>query len=248
MANNIPVKDVVNRAFAMPLGNPAYPAPPDRFLDRASLTVSYRSDMDRVAALVPEPLTVSDPIVSVAFLFMRAPKLGDYYEVAQSISSELHGEPILFRPAMYAGSVAAVLQGRECWGLPKKFAAPMLRLDNDTVVGTLEYSGVLTARATMAYGHETMDAEAAKRAAGAPAVVLKIIPHVDGTPRILELVRFGYGDVVVKEGYTGPGSLELYRHALVPLAELPVREIVSVTHTVSDATLQIGEVVHDYLA
>src|ERR1700716_2859137 len=100
------------------------------------------------------------------------------------------GEPILFRPAMYAGSVAAVLQGRECWGLPKKFAAPMLRLHDDTVVGTLQYSGVLVARATMGYGRETMDAEEAKQVAGAPGVVLKIIPNVDGTPRILELVRF----------------------------------------------------------
>jgi acetoacetate decarboxylase len=63
MANNIPAKDVLTRAFAMPLENPAYPPPPDRFLDRVSLTVSYRSDIDKVAALVPEPLTVSDPIV-----------------------------------------------------------------------------------------------------------------------------------------------------------------------------------------
>ena len=36
--------------------------------------------------------------------------------------------------------------------------------------------------------------------------------------------------------------------SLAPLAELPVREIVSVTHTVSDMTLLAGEVVHDYLA
>ena len=173
---------------------------------------------------------------------------GDYYEVAQSIHTELNGEPLLFRPAMYAGSVAAVLQGREWWGLPKKFGVPMVRLHNDTLVGTLEYSGALVARATMAYGHQTMESADAERAAGSPGVVLKIIPHIDGKPRILELVRFGYEDVVVKEAYTGPGALELYPHALAPLAELPVQEIVSVTHTVSDVTLQTGEVVHDYLA
>ena len=132
MATTIPAADVVARAFAMPLANPAYPPPPDRFLDRVSLTVTYRSDFDKVAALVPEPLAVTDPTVSIAFLFMRAPKLGDYYEVAQSISTELNGEPLLFRPAMYAGSVAAVLQGREWWGLPKKFGAPMVGLHNDT--------------------------------------------------------------------------------------------------------------------
>jgi acetoacetate decarboxylase len=248
MATTIPASDVVARAFAMPLASPAYPPPPDRFLDRVSLTVTYRSDFDKVAALVPEPLTVTDPLVSIAFLFMRAPKLGDYYEVAQSISTELNREPLLFRPAMYAGSVAAVLQGREWWGLPKKFGAPMVSLHNDTMVGTLEYSGALVARATMDYGHQTMEPEEAERAAGSPGVVLKIMPHVDGTPRILELVRFDYADVVVKEAYTGRGTLELHPHALAPLAELPVREIVSVTHTVSDVTLQAGEVVHDYLA
>ncbi len=103
-----------------------------------------------------------------------------------------------------------------------------------------KYSGALVARATMGYGHQTMERQDAERAAGSPGVVLKIIPHVDGKPRILELVRFGYGDVVVKEAYTGPGTLDLYPHALAPLADLPVREIVSVTHTVSDVTL-LGE-------
>ena len=248
MATTIPASEVLAGAFAMPLASPAYPPPPDRFLDRVSLTVTYRSDFDKVAALVPEPLTVSDPTVSIAFLFMRAPKLGDDYEVAQSISTELDGEPLLFRPAMYAGSVAAVLQGRECCGLPKKFGTPMVRLHNDTLIGTLEYSGAPVARATMGYGHQTMEPADAQRAAGSPGVVLKIIPHVDGTPRILELVKFGYEDVIVKEAYTGPGALELHPHALAPLAQLPVREIVSVTHTVSDVTLQRGEVVHDYLA
>jgi acetoacetate decarboxylase len=248
MAATISAADVIARAVAMPLASPAYPAPPDRFLDRVSLTVSYRSDIDKVAALVPEPLTVTDPLVSIAFLFMRAPKLGDYYEVAQSISTELNGEPLLFRPAMYAGSVAAVLQGREWWGLPKKFGAPMVRLHNDTLVGTLQYSGAPVARATMAYGHQTMEPAEAERAAGSPGVALKIIPHIDGKPRILELIKFGYEDVVVKEAYTGPGALELYPHALAPLADLPVQEIVSVTHTVSDVTLQTGDVVHDYLA
>ena len=44
---------------------------------------------------------------------MRAPKLGDHYEVAQSFSTELNGEPLLFQPAICAGRIAAVLQGRE---------------------------------------------------------------------------------------------------------------------------------------
>jgi acetoacetate decarboxylase len=60
-------------------------------------------------------------------------------------------------------------------------------------------------------------------------------------------VRFGYGDAVVKEAYTGPGLLELYQHALAPLAQLPVREVVpGDPHSVRCRPPK-GEVVHDYL-
>jgi acetoacetate decarboxylase len=36
-------------------------------------------------------------------------------------------------------------------------------------------------------------------------------------------------------------------HALAPVAELPVLEVVSATHIVADLTLGLGNVVHDYL-
>jgi len=247
MTKNLSAESVRTRAVSMPFASPAYTVPPDRFLDRSSLTISYRSDLDPIASLVPEPLTVSDPVVSITFLYMRAPKLGNYYEVAQSISADLDGEPVSFRPAMFAGSVAAILQGREVWGLPKKFAEPMLRVSYDTVVGTLKYSDSLVAQATMGYGYEQMGHEEALKAAATPGAVLKIIPHVDGSPRVLELVRFDYGDVQVKEAYQGPATLQLFEHALAPLATLPVREIISAHHTVADVTLLRGEVVHDYL-
>jgi acetoacetate decarboxylase len=124
----------------------------------------------------------------------------------------------------------------------------MLTVQNDTLVGTLVYSGSLVARATMGYKHRKMDLEEARKSLSTPGVVLKIIPHVDGKPRTLELVRFEYGDLVLKGAWTGPGALELFHHALAPLAELPVREIFSVTHTICDVTLRYGTVVHDYLA
>ena len=78
--------------------------------------------------------------------------------------------------------------------------------------------------------------------------MLKIIPHVDGTPRICELVEFYLKDVDLKGAWTGPSSLNLWSHALAPVAELPVLEVVSATHLVVDLTLALGKVVHDYLA
>ena len=44
-----------------------------------------------------------------------------------------------------------------------------------------------------------------------------------------------------------PGPLELFHHALAPVATLPVLEVLSGVHIVSDLTLNLGTVVHDYL-
>ena len=76
---------------------------------------------------------------------------------------------------------------------------------------------------------------------------MKIIPHVDGSPRILELVDYRLEDVVIKGAWSGPAALDLRPHALAPVAELPVREIISATHILADLTLGLGKVVYDYL-
>lgn len=44
------------------------------------------------------------------------------------------------------------------------------------------------------------------------------------------------------------GSPEPLVACACPLAELPVREVVSAVHIVADLTLALGKVVHDYLA
>ncbi len=77
---------------------------------------------------------------------------------------------------------------------------------------------------------------------------MKIIPDVDCSPRICELVRYYLTELTVKGAWEGPAGLELADHALAPVAELPVREVVSAVHILTDLTLGLGEVVHDYLA
>ena len=43
-------------------------------------------------------------------------------------------------------------------------------------------------------------------------------------------------------------SLELHPHCMAPVADLPVREVVSAVHLLVDMSLTYGEVAHDYLA
>ena len=88
---------------------------------------------------------------------------------------------------------------------------------------------------------------AATAALGAPAYLLKIMPHVDGSLRICELVRYRMTEINLKGAWSGPGALDLHAHALAPVAALPVLEVLSAVHIVADATLPLGTVVHDYL-
>jgi acetoacetate decarboxylase len=99
------------------------------------------------------------------------------------------------------------------------------------------------------FGRDNREADLAKVKAtlNEPNFLLKIIPHVDGSPRICELVQYRLEDIVLKGAWTGPAALALTPHALAPVAELPVLEIVSAVHIRADLTLGLGTVVHDYL-
>jgi acetoacetate decarboxylase len=100
----------------------------------------------------------------------------------------------------------------------------------------------------MGYKHTQADLAAIKTSLLVPSFLLKIIPHVDGTSRICELVEYHLEDIDLKGAWTGPAALTLISHALAPLAELPVLEVVSGVHIIADITLGLGKVVHDYLA
>ena len=47
------IADVQKAAFAMPLTNPAFPRGPYRFFNREFLVITYRTDPEALAAVVP---------------------------------------------------------------------------------------------------------------------------------------------------------------------------------------------------
>lgn len=240
--------DVVSTAFSMPLTNPAYPRGPYRFIDREFLVITYRTDMEALRAVVPEPLEVTEPIVK--FEFIRMPDstgFGDYTESGQVIPVSFQGKKGGYVHAMYLNDEAPIAGGREIWGFPKKLAEPALRVEKDCLVGSLDLGSVRLATGTMGYKHKTLDPAPILQALSEPSYLLKIIPHVDCTPRICELVQYELTDITVKGAWSGPAGLELHSHALANVAGLPVREVISATHMLTDLTLGLGRVVHDYL-
>jgi acetoacetate decarboxylase len=237
------------RAFSMPLTSPAYPMGPYRFCNREYLIITYRTDPQTLRDLVPEPLEVREPLVK--FEFIRMPDstgFGDYAESGQVIPVYFRGRKGGYSHCMFLNDHPPIAGGRELWGFPKKLASPTLRTEIDTVVGTLDYGPVRVATATMGYKHRPADLASAIASLAEPNFLLKIIPHVDGTARICELVEYRLQDIELRGAWTGPASLTLSSHALAPVAELPVLEVISATHLVADLTLPLGRVIHDYLA
>jgi acetoacetate decarboxylase len=149
---------------------------------------------------------------------------------------------------MFLNDHPPIAGGRELWGFPKKLGQPKLSVEIDTLVGELHFGRMRIALGTMGYKHRQADLAAVKASMEAPNFLLKIIPHVDGTPRICEIVEYGLSDIALKGAWTGPAQLQLFSHALAPLADLPVLEVLSAVHIKADLTLDLGKVVHDYLA
>jgi acetoacetate decarboxylase len=241
-------QEVRDRAFAMPITNPAYPRPPIRFANRELVLITYRTDPDALAAIVPAPLAPAGD--QLLYEWIRMPDssgLGSYMESGQVIPVTYEGQPGSYTHSMYLDNLPAIVAGREVLGFPKVWGTPRLELRDECLVGTLDYSGVRVATGTMGFKCAEVPPSVASAPFETPNFVLKSIPHVDGTPRILELVRFAATDVTLKGAWTGPASLELHPHCMAPVSKLPVIEVISATHLLVDMSLTYGEVAYDYL-
>ena len=242
-------EEVLENAFAMPLTSPAFPPGPYRFTDREFMIITYRTDMEALRRVVPEPLEVEEPLVKYEFIHMPdSTGFGAFFESGQVIPVTFEGQGGGYSHCMFLNDYPPIAGGRELWGFPKKLADVSLAVEKETLVGKLDFGSVHVACGTMGYKHKTLDKEEVKASMGGPNFLLKIIPDVDGSPRICEIVQYFLDDLTVKGAWSGPADLELYNHALAPVAELPVLEVVSGTHILCDLTLGLGEVVYDYLA
>jgi acetoacetate decarboxylase len=235
----------------MPAASPSYPLPPFRFVDREYMVVIYESDPDAIRAAVPEPL-VPDASNQVFYEWIRMPDssgFGDYTESGVVIPCSLEGKPANFVAQMYLDDDPPIAAGREIWGFPKKLAAPRLELVKDTLTGTLDYAGQRVATGTMTYKHESQSRHPAKTAASLRKLqcLPKVIPDVDGKPKIAQLVGVHLTEIAVKGSWSGPARLHLVPHANAPVADLPVHKVLGGRHFIADLTLPAGQVLIDYM-
>ena len=244
---------------SMPLASPSYPRGPYRFINREYFIITYESDPEAIRAALPEPLE-PDGSNTVLYEFIRMPDssgFGDYTESGIVIPAKFGDEHVNFTAQMYLDCDPPIAGGREIWGFPKKLASPRLGVANGTLTGRLEFSGQPVSIATMAYKHQSLrhcpedpahcDFHALEYKLGKTQVNLKLIPHVDGTHAIAQLVAYNLCDITIKGGWLSPARLHLIPHANAPVADLPVRRIVEGRHFIADLSLPYGRVLYDYL-
>ncbi|PIQ43571.1 MAG: acetoacetate decarboxylase [Gammaproteobacteria bacterium CG11_big_fil_rev_8_21_14_0_20_46_22] len=243
------IKPIYN-TFGMPIrrGITTYPEGPYRFVNREYMIITYETDPDALKAVLPECLTFDEPIVK--FEFIRMPDstgFGDYTESGQVIPVAYEGKKGGYVHSMYLDCHAPIAGGREIWGFPKKLANPSLKVEADTLLGTLYYGPVCVAVGTMGYKYQTVPNADVLAVLHEPNYLVKLIPDVDGGPKICQLVEYHLTNIDLKGAWRGPGALELFQHALAPVANLPVKEVISALHFVADLTLPYGKVVKDFL-
>jgi acetoacetate decarboxylase len=246
---------------SMPLASPSYPRGPYRFLNREYFIITYESEPDAIRAQLPEPLE-PDGSNTVMYEFIKMPDssgFGDYQESGIVIPAKYKDEKVNFTSQMYLDDEAPISGGREIWGFPKKYAKPQLITHEDTLTGSLFYAEERVALGTMRYKQENLTYDVKGETAVTSSlkelqtkmqktqVNLKLIPDVDGTPAIAQLVGYNLVDITVKGAWSGPARLHLVPHVNAPVADLPVKRVIGGMHFIADLTLPYGRVLYDYL-
>ncbi|MFZ4690091.1 MAG: acetoacetate decarboxylase [Polymorphobacter sp.] len=242
-------KQDVLKLSAMPLQSPTYPVGPYKFFNRQYMIIYYRTDAAMIRKMLPEPLQPDGDVVSVQWLDLPDGEgFGAYSAALQAIPCTLGGEKCNFLVQMYVDNCPPLAGGREIWGYPMKYGIATLETASDTLTGELTYATQRVANGTMVYKHSgPSDLGEIEALLKRTQVTLKLIPDIDGTPAIAQLVGINFDKIIVKGAWTGAARLELVPAVNCPMADLPVLEQMGGLHIVTDMTLPYGRVLHDYL-
>src|SRR5258708_35918259 len=108
------IEDVRRTAYSMPLTSPSFPPGPYRFFNREFFVITYRTDPEALAAVVPEPLEVVEPLVKYEFIRMSdSTGVGDYTETGQVIPVRFNGGEGGYAPSLSLDDDAPIADVRQ---------------------------------------------------------------------------------------------------------------------------------------
>lgn len=252
MRTRLTPEAICRSGFSTPWDAPHVPPFPFAFRNAEILTLTYRTRLEAVEALLPPPLEPIGDIVLVHIYKMNDPDwFGPYSEANVMVGARLpaSGEAGAYSPYLFLSSDGGVAHGREVHGQPKKLGEPHLETRGDLVVGTIARNGIDVVTGTMAYKQRSATLSSLSELIDFSLNInLKAIDHIDGRPAIRQLTARRLGDVKVHECWSGPCTVELRPNAQAPVYRLPVVEMLNGFHWRADFKLLDGRIIHDYLA
>ena len=204
-----------------------------------NLLAIYETDPELVAAVLPRPLEPTEPHVRVNFAEVDMPDgspLSAGTIAVKCRHGDLEGSYDLL---MIMSTESAVVGGRETFGEPKKVGTASIRIEGDEVVGTMSRRGVDLA--------EVRGRLAGDLDVGVPseryAFYFKFLMdpaggRFDGDPALVHVRRVQEDRLRQRV----EGAVILRDSPFDPIADLPVRDVLSIVYTESTQA-QTGEIV-----
>ena len=172
--------------------------------DARVVAISYETDADAAAALLPAGVIL--PLPAVAFVLIaeyRWSTFGPYNEAILGINCEWEGERHAYLAHLVTDSVPPLVGGRELWGYPKKIAQIRSVQEQEVIQSSVERpAGTRLLGASMRPERPlTIDGRRLPR----NALAARVIPSVEAgaPPSIAELVQTPNSERVVHEAWTG---------------------------------------------
>lgn len=208
----------------------AYAAP--AFLDTRTLAITFETDPEVVAEILPPPLTPADaPLVSVSVSEIgQSNCVGPFNGAAVNVACRYDGREGLYCLTMPMSTDTAVIFGRELYAEPKKLADIQLeQRPGGHVRGTVTRRGItfIELRGQFEDGFREVAREYEAR-----HYYFKFMPSADGLgfahdPELVEVTHRGSTHRVVR----GTGTLTFRESCHDPLIDIPVLSITGVSYS-----------------
>ena len=235
--------------WAMPFDSPAYPPLPGRYHDAVFQSVYFTTDVDNIAAILPNVLEPSDSGLCCAFgIDARfCATYGPFKEVGVVVSCRYEGSDAFFLPCLFLSSSDAISPGREIWGCPKKMATITMTQEGQELTTTAVRADIpfiqINSRITEPSNPEEIPPLW-------PMYLLKIIPSPGGqNPAVKQLVLNGeLSDVNYTKVYKGPGVVSFRPTVAGDFWRLEPREFLGSFYQELSYAQGVGKVVKDLLS
>lgn len=206
-----------------------------------SLVTIYETDPEVVAAVLPPPLEPTDrPLVkvTVATVDLQRPGIPVFGAGSFSVAARHDGLDGWYALLMPMTTEQSVIGGRETFGEPKKLGQVELHRDGDRVTGTIARLGTTIVEIAGTVG-DTVDVPDGRRT----DFYFKFLPAPDGKgfDGDAALVHC-HRDETTREARAVDASVVLRDSRFDPVADLPVRRVVSTT-LAERRSVQRGEIV-----